>query len=94
MGLGKSYPGLVTPQSIKFLVLQKRSLIFSLPMVFLAYAIIGFITAIVLYYLRGAKLTNTPTIQGHLGHHTHWMTVSAVGALAGVLTMSALLFRR
>lgn len=61
-------------------------------MVFLAYAIIGFITAIVLYSIRGAAFPNLA--QNNVGPYLRWTTVGAVGALAGAFTMSILLFRR
>jgi hypothetical protein len=62
-------------------------------MVFLAYAVIGFITAIVFYYFKGPASINVLTLQNTFAYNTRWTTVSAVGAVAGVLTMSALLFR-
>jgi hypothetical protein len=97
-------------------LIQQRSLIFSLPMVFLAYGIIGFITAIILYYIRdvphsgftqnhvsATRLTTVGTVvrdvprSGFTQNNfssTRWTTVGAVGALAGVVTMSLLLYRR
>lgn len=63
-------------------------------MVFLAYAIIGFITAIVLYSIRGATLTNPVLVQNNMGPYMRWTTVGAVGALAGAFTMSLILSRR
>ncbi|KXN82470.1 hypothetical protein AN958_02531 [Leucoagaricus sp. SymC.cos] len=73
---------------------SKRSFIFSLPMVFLAYAIIGFIAAIILYSVRDVGLPNQSfTIQSGFSS-MGWATVGAVGALAGAVTMSLLLHRR
>jgi hypothetical protein len=67
-------------------------------MVFLAYAIIGFIAGVVLYSVRDMKLPEPGlafVIQQQNGlSGTKWTTVGGVGALAGVVTMSFLLSRR
>lgn len=62
----------------------------SLPLVFLAYSIAGFVTGIVIYSFRGVSVTP--------GHHyddyTKWTVVGTLGGLAGVLVISAFLGRR
>ncbi|KAF9445219.1 hypothetical protein P691DRAFT_282686 [Macrolepiota fuliginosa MF-IS2] len=72
--------------------ISQRSLIFSLPMVFLAYALIGFITALVLYSIRGVSVTNAAFVPNRIAS-TSWTTVTAIGVVAGTLT-SLLLLRR
>jgi len=61
-------------------------------MVFLAYAIIGFITGIVLYSIRDVNFPQGFTVQNNYSS-IHWTTVVGVGALAGTLTMLQLLRR-
>ena len=61
-------------------------------MVFLVYAIIGFITGIVLYSIRDVNFPEGFTVQNNHSS-THWMTVAGFGALAGSLTMLQLLCR-
>jgi len=61
-------------------------------MVFLAYAIIGFITGIVLYSIRDVNFPQGFTVQNNYSS-IHWTTVVGVGALAGTLTMLQLLCR-
>lgn len=73
---------------------SKRSLIFSMPMVFLAYAIIGFIAGIILYSVRDAELPNKGFTAQNNVTSADWTTVVGVGALAGSLTMWLLLSRR
>lgn len=62
----------------------------SLPLVFLAYSIAGFVTGIVIYSFRG--ISATP------GHHYEdyikWTVVGTLGGLAGVLALSTFLGRR
>ena len=61
---------------------------------FLSYAVIGFVTGLVLYSFRG-------TISGGIGvgeqrfqEYTSWAVVGVLGALLGVLTTSIFLMRR
>ena len=61
-------------------------------MVFLVYAIIGFITGIVLYSIRDVNFPEGFTVQNNYSS-THWMTAAGFGALAGALTMLQLLCR-
>jgi len=64
-----------------------------MPMVFLAYAIIGFITGVVLYSVRDVNFSKGFTVQNDDSSLTHWMTVAGVGAVAGALMMLQLLCR-
>jgi hypothetical protein len=72
------------------LMLSRRSIMMSLPLVFLAYSIAGFVTGIVIYSFRGVSVTP--------GHHyddyTKWTVVGTLGGLAGVLVISTFLGRR
>lgn len=65
--------------------LKRRSVLLSLPLVFLLYAIAAFITGITLYAFRG--LTTTAG-----GHHfkdfTQWAVIGTVGGLACILLTS------
>jgi len=63
-----------------------------MPIVFLAYAIIGFITGVVLYSIRDVNFPQGFTVQNNYSS-THWATVAGVGALAGTLMMLQLLSR-
>jgi len=73
---------------------QRRTIALSLPVVFLAYSIIGFITGITLYALRGASLTDPTLNKNSFEDYTRWTVVGVVGALAGIVTTSMLVLRR
>ena len=73
-----------------FLV-QRRSFVMSLPLVFLTYAIIAFITGVVLYSFRGS-LTDPLVPTRPFDDHTRWTVVGVLGGFAGVLS-TALLVR-
>ena len=65
----------------------------SLPAVFLAYALIGFITGIILYSFRGVPADpNSP--KNSFEDYTRWIVVGVVGALAGIVTTSLIVFRK
>jgi len=57
-----------------------------MPMVFLAYAIIGFITGVILYSVRDVDFPEGFVVQNS-SSSTNWMTVVGIGALAGALVM-------
>ncbi|KDR84460.1 hypothetical protein GALMADRAFT_714456 [Galerina marginata CBS 339.88] len=76
------------------MVVSRRSIALSLPLVFLAYSIIGFITGIVLYTLRGVSVTDPSTHKNAFEDYTRWTVVGVVGGLAGIVTTSMLLVRR
>ena len=69
-------------------------MILSLPLVLLVYSIIAFITGIVLYSFRGVELSDPSMTRKPFEDYTRWGVVSVVGALAGMVTTSVLLFRR
>jgi len=73
---------------------QRRSVVMSLPLVFLAYSIIGFIAGIVLYSFRGVTVTNSDLAVHHFDDYTRWTVVGVLGGLAGMLTTSVLLLKR
>ncbi|KAH8092509.1 hypothetical protein BXZ70DRAFT_898238 [Cristinia sonorae] len=75
-------------------LLTKRSIVMSLPLVFLAWAIAAFITGITFYSFRGATVTSRIVIKQPFEDYTHWAVVGTLGGLAGILIMSALLARR
>ncbi|GLB34349.1 hypothetical protein LshimejAT787_0112330 [Lyophyllum shimeji] len=75
-------------------MLSKRSVVYALPTVFLAYAIIGFVTGIVLYSFRGTAPDKAAPSQAPFAEYTRWTVVGVLGALAGILTTSLLLLRR
>ena len=66
----------------------------SLPLVFLAWGIVAFITAITLYAFRGFTVSSPGTIKQPFTDYTHWTVVGTMGVLAGVLITSAILMRR
>ncbi|KAI0940341.1 hypothetical protein AcV5_001475 [Taiwanofungus camphoratus] len=76
------------------MLLSRRSVIMSLPLVFLAWAIAAFITGITFYSFRGATLTTRITIKHPFEDYTHWAVVGTMGGLAGMLMVSILLARR
>jgi L-asparagine transporter-like permease len=58
-------------------------------MVFLAYALIGFLTGLILYTFRGAPLGN-PGSKTSFEDYARWIIVGVIGALAGIVTTSLL----
>ena len=66
----------------------------SLPLVFLVYAIVGFVAGIVLYSFRGVKLEDPLMSERPFEEYTKWTVVGVLGGLAGMLTMSLFLIRR
>ena len=73
--------------------IQSYSIIMSLPAVFLAYAIVAFVTGLVLYAFRGVVIVNTSNWV-RFSQYTKWTTVGVLGFCAGVLTTSAIFARR
>ncbi|KIL57234.1 hypothetical protein M378DRAFT_88160 [Amanita muscaria Koide BX008] len=76
------------------LMLSKRSVVMSLPVVFLLYSIIGFVTGVVLYTLKGASITDAGLVRRPFGEYARWTAAGALGAFAGMVTVSILLFKR
>ena len=75
------------------IILQRRTVALSLPLVFLAYSIIAFVTGIVLYSYRGVS-SNPPLPKHAFEDYMRWTVVGVVGGLVGIITTSLLLFRR
>lgn len=69
---------------------QRRSILMSLPLVFLAWAVIAFVTGISVYSFRGIALT-VPGLK--FGVATQWAVACALGGLIGMLIISALFVR-
>lgn len=61
----------------------------SLPLVFLIYAVIGFVAAIVLYSFLGVNQSAV-----RFEDYTRWAVVGVLGGLVGVLMTSVVLLRR
>jgi hypothetical protein len=76
------------------MVISRRTVILSLPLVLLVYSIIAFIVGIVLYSFRGVTISDPSMTRKYFEDYTKWGVVSVVGALAGMVTTSMLLFRR
>jgi len=74
--------------------LSRRSVVMSLPLVFLAYAIAAFITGVVLFSFRGVILTNPSMIVRHFEEYTRWIVVGTLGGLAAMLALSAIVARQ
>lgn len=60
----------------------------------LVYAIIAFVTGLVLYSFRGVALSDPLVTKKTFEDYTRWGVVSVVGVLVGIVTTSALLFRQ
>ncbi|KAJ6518085.1 hypothetical protein C8R47DRAFT_1062635 [Mycena vitilis] len=71
------------------MLISTRSVIMSLPLVLLIYAVIGFVAAIVLYSFLGVDAGTVRFVD-----YTRWAVLGVLGGLAGVLTMSVVLLRR
>lgn len=69
--------------------IQTRSVVMSLPLVLLIYAVIGFVAAVVLYSFLGVDAGAV-----RFEDYTRWAVLGVLGGLAGLLTMSVLLLRR
>jgi len=76
------------------MILSRRSIVMSLPVVFLAWAIAAFITGITFYSFRGVTLSSKVLITQPFVDYTHWAVVGGLGALAGILLVSAFVARR
>lgn len=78
-------------------VLQRRSIMLSLPLVFLAYSVAGFVTGVVIYSFRSATLNlagvGSP-VAAKFDEYTRFMVVGVLGALVGALIASAMVARR
>ncbi|KAK0212739.1 hypothetical protein DFS33DRAFT_1377207 [Desarmillaria ectypa] len=76
------------------MLISRRHILYSLPLVFLAYAIIGFVVGIVLYSFRGVSITGSPLIEHHFQEYTRWTVVGFLGGLLGILTTSIVLMKQ
>ncbi|PFH45166.1 hypothetical protein AMATHDRAFT_78084 [Amanita thiersii Skay4041] len=76
------------------MMVSRRSVVMSLPVVFLLYSIIGFVVAVILYSLRGATITDTALVKRPFGDYARWTAAGALGAIAGMITVTYLLFKR
>ncbi|KAJ6454152.1 hypothetical protein C8R45DRAFT_846631 [Mycena sanguinolenta] len=70
------------------MIISSRSVIMSLPLVLLIYAVMGFVAAIVLYSFLGVNASAV-----RFEDYTRWAVLGVLGGLAGVLTMSVVLLR-
>lgn len=73
--------------------LQRGSVLMSLPAVFLAWAIVAFVTAMVLYAFRGTMATD-PDQWTKFAQYTKWTTVGVLGFSAFLLAISMFFVRR
>ncbi|KIP01565.1 hypothetical protein PHLGIDRAFT_112939 [Phlebiopsis gigantea 11061_1 CR5-6] len=76
------------------MVLSRRSIVMSLPIVFLAWAIAAFVTGITFYAFRGVTLTSKVIIRQPFVDYTQWAVIGSLGGLMGMLLISALMSRR
>ncbi|KAF8839287.1 hypothetical protein BDN67DRAFT_905823 [Paxillus ammoniavirescens] len=89
--------GVSQPAGEGFMTLSRRSIMLSLPLVFLAYSVAGFITGVVIYSFRSATINLASAgspIAAKFDEYTRFMVIGVLGALAGVLIASALVSRR
>ncbi|KAI6159934.1 hypothetical protein EDD17DRAFT_869555 [Pisolithus thermaeus] len=81
-----------------FVFLPRRSILLSLPLVFLAYSVAGFITGVVIYSFRTATINfahaGMPAVAIKFDEYARWMVVGVLGALTGVLIASVVVSRR
>ena len=69
----------------------------SLPLVFLAYSVAGFVTGVVIYSFRSATINLASAgspVAAKFDEYTRFMVVGVVGALVGVLIASTMVARR
>ncbi|KAI6043664.1 hypothetical protein EDC04DRAFT_3138304 [Pisolithus marmoratus] len=80
-----------------FVFLPRRSILLSLPLVFLAYSVAGFITGVV-YSFRTATINfahaGMPAVAVKFDEYARWMVVGVLGALTGVLIASVVVSKR
>lgn len=79
------------------LCLQRRSIMLSLPLVFLAYSVAGFVTGVVIYSFRSTTLNLASAgspVAAKFEEYTWFLVVGVVGALVGVLIASSMVARR
>lgn len=79
---------IVYPRGEGLILLSRRSVLLSLPLVFLLYALAAFVTGIALYAFRGLT---TSASGRHFGDFTQWAVIGTVGGLACILLTSQLL---
>jgi len=78
-------------------VFQRRSIMLSLPLVFLAYSVAGFITGVVIYSFRSATINFAHAgmpVAAKFDEYARWMVIGVLGALTGVLIASVMVSRR
>jgi len=78
-------------------VFQRRSIMLSLPLVFLAYSVAGFITGVVIYSFRSATINFAHAgmpVAAKFDEYARWMMIGVLGALTGVLITSVMVSRR
>ncbi|KAJ7243083.1 hypothetical protein C8J57DRAFT_1437696 [Mycena rebaudengoi] len=71
------------------MLISTKSIIKSLPLVLLIYAVMGFVAAVVVYSFLGVNGSAVPFAQ-----YTRWAVLGVLGGLLGVLATSVLLLRR
>ena len=72
-------------------------MLLSLPLVFLAYSVAGFITGVVIYSFNGAMLNATAgglQVTSKFDDWSRLFTIGVIGGVAGVLIASAMIQRR
>ena len=72
---------------------QRRSILMSLPLVFLIWAVAAFTTGVVLYWTHQVTLTTSISTVYPFESQTHWLTVGIVGGVAGAICMGAMMTR-
>jgi hypothetical protein len=77
---------------VKTFIEQRRSILMSLPLVFLAWAVAAFVTGITLYSFRGLSFA-PHMMKARATGYTQWTVVCTLGGIAGVLLTSAVFVR-
>lgn len=73
---------------------QKRTLLLSLPLVFLAYALIALIVGVVLYSFWGTSSTDVEAVTKQFEEYTRWMLMGTLGGIVVVMAGCSILARR
>ena len=73
---------------------QRRTVVLSLPLVFLAYALVAFLTGIVLFSIKGATVNDVGAVTKQFQDYTRWTVAVMISGIAVLLLTTSTLSRR